>query len=288
MTAPGDIHIIDEERSAVSMTRLAIIGLGSIGGSVLEHIVRKPMKRIEVVAACECRDIPENIAALLSDGSIPLVRKIEDIPSHGPDYVLEAASQEVVQKYAVFFLKRGISLITLSTGGLYAGGSYGEIMSHCSPAGPRIIIPSGAVGGLDIVRAAAMGKIESVHLKTTKPAGALEQANGELPAANVTEGPAVLFSGTADEAAKLFPKNINVAMVLALAGIGPEKTTVEIIADPACTINTHQLSISGDFGSAEVTLKNRPSPANPRSSLLAIYSTISILDQIDRGLLPGA
>lgn len=269
-------------RKSERTIRLAIIGLGNIGGAVLERLDRQPIPGLEVTALCEVREPEGPLAELIARRSLPLLREPEGLLAHHPTHVLEAATVEVAARCAPFFLERGISFITISSGGLADAGLLARLLGLCRPGGPRLIIPSGAVGGLDIARAAAEGTVRRVHLVTTKPAAALDHENGGGGA-----GPTILYRGTAAEAVTRFPRNINVAMSLALAGIGPERTTVEIIADPAATENIHRITIEGDFGTAEITLKNLPSPANPRTSLLAIQSVLATLRRLTSGVLIG-
>jgi aspartate dehydrogenase len=266
------------------MIRLALLGLGNVGGSVLRHLQRHPLQGLRVIAACDLVKPAGPTAALLRNGSVRFTERARELAGLKPDWILEAANPEAVAAETVFFLERGISLIVLSAGGLADAKLYRKAARLCRPGGPRLIVPSGAVGGLDVVRAAAEGRLRRVHLRTTKPAGSL----GPKASAVAARGPAVVYRGTAAEAAVLFPRNINVAMALALAGLGPKRTTVEIVAVPGKGENRHEVFIEGDFGRAEIILRNRPSPGNPRTSRLAVYSVLSVLRQLTLGRRSGS
>ncbi len=263
------------------MMRLALLGLGNVGGAVLRRLDRRPFPGLKVAAACDLVRPSGETAAVLRRRRIRFTDRARELAEARPDWILEAATPGTVAAETLFFLERGISLVVLSVGGFADDRLYRKAVRLCRPGGPRLIVPSGAVGGLDIVKAAAQGKLRRVHLRTTKPAGSL--GSGEAAG-----GAVVVYRGTAAEAATLYPRNINVAMALALAGIGPRRTTVEIVAVPGKGENRHEVFIEGDFGRAEVTLRNRPSPGNPRTSRLAVYSVLATLRQLTLGYGTGS
>ncbi len=156
--------------------------------------------------------------------------------------------------------------------------------------GIPLYLPSGALAGLDGIKAAASGHLRSVTLTTRKPPRSLAGAPGILRRKirlDKLRKPMVVFQGSARQAAKEFPQNINVAATLALAGVGAARTRVKIIADPGIRTNIHEVEAVGDFGRLTARTENRPSPANPKSSLLAVRSAVATLRQILNPLKVG-
>lgn len=195
------------------------------------------------------------------------------------DMVVECSNIETVKTYALDIIRKK-DLMIISIGAL-ADPSFGERIEQAAKSnGHRIYLPSGAIGGLDVLKAAKLaGGLDSVTLTTRKPAHTL--VAGKIHAEQT------LFEGSARDAIEQFPKNANVAIVLSLAGVGVEKTRVRIIADPAITQNIHQISASGDFGEFEMTIKNDPSPDNPKTSHITGASILASLENICSAVVVG-
>ncbi len=142
-----------------------------------------------------------------------------------------------------------------------------------------IYLPSGAIAGLDGIKS-IKGELESLSITTTKHPRSLKGAkffeNSDINLDAITS-PTSIFEGTAKEAVSLFPANINVAALLSLSGIGSEKTSVKIVADPNTDKNTHHIEASGKFGKMTFTIENFPDANNPKTSRLAILSAIETL-----------
>jgi aspartate dehydrogenase len=257
---------------------VAIGGLGAIGMAV----ARKLDEGIEGLhlAAVSARD--REAAASRMQGfrtPVPVVAAGE-LADHG-DIVVECAPAAVFTEIAEPALKAGRILMPLSVGQLLDHPEYEDLaQAH----GARIVAPTGALLGLDAVRAAAEGTIESVTMVTRKPPGGLAgapylEAHG-ISLEDLAE-PAKIFAGTAREGARGFPANVNVAAALSLAGIGPDRTRLEIWADPTVTRNTHTIRLEADSVRFEMTIENVPSEANPRTGKLTGLSVIDAL----RGLV---
>jgi len=154
----------------------------------------------------------------------------------------------------------------------------------------RIYVPSGAISGLDAVKGAMVGTISNATLTTRKSPKQLEGApyvvKNKIDLKSLDE-PSLIFSGSAKEAVSAFPANINVAAALSLAGIGADKTLVQIIADPACKKNIHEIELEGDFGKLIAKTENVPSPRNPKTSYLAALSGVALLQRITSSLVVG-
>lgn len=197
------------------------------------------------------------------------------------DIVVEATPAAVFQQVALPAIQAGRVLIPASVGALLPCM---HLVSLAEQTGARIIVPTGALLGLDAVRAAAEGPVEGITLETRKPpaglAGAPYLVRNGIEVLGITE-PLRVFAGTALDAAAGFPANVNVAAALALAGIGPTRTQVEIWADPGVTRNTHTVRVEAEAARLTMTIENVPSESNPRTGRITALSMLACL----RGLV---
>lgn len=186
------------------------------------------------------------------------------------DIVVEAAAVEVAAAYSVPVLENGKDLIVSSVGAFADGGFLENVRETAKDHGRTVHLPSGAVGGLDLLKSAnASGGLEKVMITTRK-------SPASLGLEGVSEEK-LMFDGPAGEAIGKFPKNVNVALALSLAGIGTEKTRVRVIADPSVERNTHTIEAEGSFGNMTATIGNLPMPGNPKTSYLAALSVLAAL-----------
>ena len=173
------------------------------------------------------------------------------LPSYGPDIVIEAASPEVIRQYTIPLLDRGVDLLVMSAGALTDSTFLSEVEVALRRNNRHMYVPSGAVGGLDILRAASLGVIEEVRLTTSKPAsgvcGAPWFTQHPMDLAGMTER-TVVFRGSVVEAVRWFPQNVNVAAVLGLAALGARSVSVEVAVDPTSNRNVHEIYVRGSFG----------------------------------------
>lgn len=265
--------------------KVGIIGCGSIGTLLARHADKK--KDIKLLHLFD-EDLKKarGLARKLRNKTTVVkgVSELEDC-----DLVIEAASQEVVRENALAILDSSDMMI-MSVGALADETLLKNIRKKAVEKGRRIYIPSGAVAGLDGIKSASIGDIESVTLTTRKPPKGLEGAPGieklEFGLGSIRK-PTVVFEGTADDAARLFPKNINVAVAISLAGIGVGKTKVRIIADPFAERNIHEIVVEGSCGRIVSRTENVPSKKNPKTSQLAPQSAIATLDGIMKSLKVG-
>lgn len=207
------------------------------------------------------------------------------------DLVVEAAGQSVVADVTVPSLEAGCDVLLLSVGALADADLMRRILHAAEEQDQTIHAPSGAIAGLDAVKAASLtGDLESVSLTTTKNPAGLEGAP-YLTENNIDvhdlDGATTVFQGPAAEAASAFPSNINVALALSMAGIGPDETIVQIVADPSEQNNVHHIEATGEMGSIETTVQNVPSPTNPKTSYLAAISAIEKLRGLSATLRVG-
>jgi aspartate dehydrogenase len=200
--------------------------------------------------------------------------------------VIECTPSELLAQIAEPALKAGKRLIVLSVGGLLANPHLEQIAAR---HGGQILVPTGALIGLDAVIAAAEGTIHSVRMITRKPPpgllGAPYLVENNIDISDV-KAPLRVFSGTAREAAKGFPANLNVAAALSLAGIGPDRTVLEIWADPTVTRNTHRIEVDSDSASFSMTIENIPSE-NPRTGRITALSVIALLRKLSASVRVG-
>jgi aspartate dehydrogenase len=214
----------------------------------------------------------------------------ELIECESVNLVIEAASQEAVKDYALDVLRAGKDLMVMSVGAL-VDSKLTEEIRHCAKESERrIFIPSGAIAGLDGVKATVIGKVDSVTLITRKPLEGLMDApyvKEKKLRLEKLEKPTLIYEGPAFEACKLFPANVNVAAALGLAGVGVEKTKVRIIADPFIKRIIHEVKVKGEFGELRVHTENVPLTENPKTSYLAALSAIATLKKISESFIVG-
>jgi aspartate dehydrogenase len=161
-----------------------------------------------------------------------------------------------------------------------------QVLASTSGGPGRLFIASGAVAGLDALASAAQGGLEEVTLTTRKPPAALEGAPYLVESGRSLvglRGETTVFEGSAREAVRAFPTNINVAAAVSLAGVGFDRTRVRIVADPASTTNRHEVVARGAFGELQLAVSNRPFPSNPKTSHLAALSALASVKQAARG-----
>jgi aspartate dehydrogenase len=261
-----------------AIVNVGILGCGAMGRELALAADGDGVPTARVVALF---DIDENaVAALSADLSGPPAgySDIDAFVAHpGLELVVECASQAAARAHAATILDTGVALILMSSGALTDTDIYRELNDAASASGGKVIVPSGAIGGIDAIRAVEH-LLETVTLTTTKPPGALAGAPGfaEWEDREITEA-TVIFDGPASEAVSLFPANVNVGATLSLAGIGPEETRVTVIADPDAPGNVHQIEASGSFGKFKFEFINEPHPANPKTSYLAALAAIEAL-----------
>ena len=263
--------------------RVAIAGFGAIGKPVAQALDRG-IDGLEL-AAVSARDIARAERAMAGFAHpvpvVPLARLGEKV-----DIVVECAPAAVLRDIAEPALAKGRTLVTLSCGALLDNFDLVELARR---QGGRILVPTGALLGLDAVQAAAQGTVERIHMITRKPPAGLDGApylvEHGIGVLGLSEAKRV-FTGTARDAAKGFPANVNVAAALALAGIGPERTTIEIWADPGVTRNTHRIEVEADAARFSMQIEGVPSE-NPKTGRLTPLSVIALLKKLASPLAIG-
>ncbi|QQK74449.1 aspartate dehydrogenase [Salicibibacter cibarius] len=251
--------------------KVGLIGYGNIGKYLIQKLNDDqllPGTRITSTFSRSRREI--NGVEVYNDFQAFLDSDIE--------IVVEASSINAVKKYGYDVLKARKNLLIISVGAFADQYFYDQIQALAWKYERKVYLPSGAIGGLDILKAAkTSNQLDAVQIITRKPASSLID--------EPLEEKQTVFDGTASEAIQLFPKNINVSIILSLAGIGSEQTRVKIIADPAATENMHCIKAYGGFGEMTVEVKNSPMPENPKTSHLAALSVLSTLKKKEENIL---
>lgn len=259
--------------------RIGLVGWGAIGSVIGKAIVAQKIPGIELVSVAKVRPSQE-VQGLALEHGFTLVERPEKVLDYSPDLVVEAADQEIVRNYGPLFLRAQKHFMVLSVGALADSYFLKELLNLAKSQGVKVIVPSGAIGGLDAIKSANIGNVTEVTIRNIKPPEALQGApyiiRNRIDLKSITCRTQI-FEGYADEAAREFPKNLNVAVALGLAGIGPERTGVILIVDPAETRNVHEIIAKGDFGEATFTVCGLPSPDNPKTSYLAGLSALATL-----------
>jgi aspartate dehydrogenase len=266
------------------LQRVAIAGFGAIGRVVAEHLDRGMDGLVlSAVSARDTRRAQTAMAGFARPVPVwPLARLGEDA-----DIVVECAPAAVLRDVAEPALADGRTLIVLSCGALLDNF---DLVDLARRHGGRILVPTGALLGLDAVQAAAVANIERVHMITRKPPNGLDGApylvEHNIAVAGLAE-PKRVFIGTAREAARGFPANVNVAAALALAGIGPDRTTIEIWADPGIDRNIHRIEVEAEAARLSLQIENVPSVENPKTGRLTPLSVIALLRKLGSPLAIG-
>lgn len=257
--------------------RFGVIGCGAIGSQIARAIDRGIIPG-KLVALCDLdREKTKNLlSSLKSKPEVTNLKRLVQIV----DFVIEAAHPDAVKKISAEVFQAKKNLLIMSIGGLLKNP---EILVQAQRKGINLYLPSGAIAGIDALKAANLGKISSVTLTTSKPPQALFGApylsKKKINLSRIKKK-RIIFSGNAEEAIKSFPANINVAGLVSLAGIGAKKTKVKIVVDPKLKRNIHEVVIQGDFGKITTRAENLPSPVNPKTSQLAILSAIATLKRV--------
>jgi aspartate dehydrogenase len=257
--------------------RVGIVGMGTIGQAIAQALDRGDMTA--QLTAVSSRDLDKARRFAMTLAQQPEVVDLGALIMTC-DLVIEAATQAALADIAPRTLEAGKDLMVLSVGGLLEHPEWADLAAR---HGCRMYIPSGAIVGLDGVKGACVGQIEAVTITSRKPPQALAgapyvEAQGLDVFALTTE--TVIFEGSARDACKGFPANVNVSAALSLAGIGPDLTRSRIIVVPDGTHNMHDIEVVGDFGRLTVHIENVPAETNPRTGKLSYLSAIAMLREL--------
>ncbi len=248
--------------------KIGIAGLGAIGSAVARALTNG-----DSIHAMTLHAVSDTVPR--PEFKVPNV-SFADLADQC-DLVVECLPPHIVPLLTKEVLSKNREMVIISSSALLL---HPEIMDHLRSSQGRILVPSGALAGIDAVRALAQVGIKSARIATTKKPlgydGAPYIVENKIDLGRITSKQKI-FSGNAHEAAAGFPANINVAVTLSLAGIGPEKTQVEIWADPEAKGNIHEITVESAYSRITARVENKPDPANPKSSILAAQSIVALL-----------
>ena len=263
---------------------VAIGSIGTVGMEVARRVaLGVPGLRLSAVSAEHRESAQVRMQAIGVD--VPVV-SLDALAAHA-DVVVECAPSELFLDIARPAIEQGKVLIPIGVGAM---SRHLELAERARETGARILVPSGAIAALDALRAAAEGEIHSVRMITRKPPGGLAGAPYLLAkgiSVSNLDAPLKVFEGSAAEGARGFPANVNVAAAVGLAGLGPDRTLLEIWADPGCNRNQHTVVIEADSVRLELTIENVPTIQNPRTGRLVAQSVVATLRRLVAPLVVG-
>ena len=256
--------------------RVAFIGWGAIG-SRIGQLLRARQSRVSIIGIATIDSIEAR--ALIPTG-VPFIADPGELGKLAPDLVVEAAGRNAVEMWGPASLATTRAFAIASTSALVDGALLSKLADVAEQYGSRIFIPSGAIGALDALASAAVLGLDSVLHQIAKPPIAWNGTPAtQLFDCRTLSESRTFFQGTARAAARDYPQNANATVVTSLAGIGLDRTQVELIADPSISFNEHRISAIGAFGEFSITLRNRPLATNPKSSELTALSLVRLIDQ---------
>lgn len=252
--------------------RLAIIGWGAMARHAARFLQDSPVD----IVAVGVRDLALPRADL-PPGAV-LITEPSQLAATRPDLVAEAAGRASVGPWCMAALTMGVDVVVSSVSALADPDLLELLRSTAMTHHSQVHIPPGALGGIDVLRAAQFAGIDSVEHRIVKPPHAWIGTSAEsLCALGGLIEPTEFFTGDAAATATAFPNNANVAMTTALAGIGPSQTRITLVADPNIATNRHEVRAHGAFGTLEVIVNNNPLPDNPKTSTLAALSLARVI-----------
>jgi len=267
--------------------KVGIIGCGTIGSELALAIDSGKVKKASLLLLYDkVENAVVKLKSKLENSNTTTFSNFSQFISSSAfantDIIVEAASQDAVRKFAKTIIQSGKDLIIMSVGALTDGDLLHELSDIASKKEVHIYVPSGAIAGIDAIRS-IRHLLKSVTISTTKTPKALAGApffeKTRIKPESITKK-RLIYEGTARDAVKKFPSNVNVAAALGLAGVGMDATKVKIIADPAISVNQHEITAKGKFGEIKILLQNTPSPSNPKTSYLAVLSAVECLRSI--------
>jgi aspartate dehydrogenase len=263
------------------MLNIGLIGFGAIGSAVADAIGNGKAGDTKLVTVL-VRAASKLTEAGAGHG-FDVVTTLPDLLQSGIDLVVEAAGAAALVQYAVPALRAGKDLMPISVGAFADADFWTTVRGAARESHRRILIPSGAIAGLDGIAAASIGSLDEVTHTVRKPPRAFSAA--QLGVAALVE-PKLLYDGPARAGIHRFPENVNVTAAISLAGVGFDRTRLRVIADPAVSRNIHEVEVSGDFGRMRLTMENLPSE-NPKTSRITALSIAKALRNLSQNVVVG-
>jgi aspartate dehydrogenase len=259
--------------------KVVFIGWGAIGSRVGDLLAKREAP-VEI-AGIATIDEPAARAALPRD--IPFIGDPARLAEIRPDLVVEAAGRRAIDQWAPAALQHAKAMIIASTSAFCDDALLPRLAAIAERYGSRILIPSGAIGAIDAIASASVLGLDAAVHQVVKPPAAWKGTPAEklFDAATLAKAQ-IFYDGTAREAARDYPQNANATVVTSLAGIGIDKTRVQLVVDPAARVNEHRIMVRGAFGELEIVLRNNPLATNPKSSELTALSLVRLIEQQGR------
>jgi aspartate dehydrogenase len=256
------------------MERIAIIGYGAIGRTLDRLLQKGTAARVAAVIT-----LPEFAQAARSEQGAPVFASIAEALAQKPTLFVECGGHGALRAHGEVVLRAGVDLLLASVGALSDAALEAGLRAAAAQGKAQVLIPSGALGGLDALASARYAGLAKVRYTSVKAVKAWRGTHAErLVDLDQVKEATVFFTGNARDAARLFPQNANVAAAVALAGCGFEDTSVALTADPAATGNRHRIEASGPFGMIDVTVEGKTLPDNPKTSMLAPMSMVRAIE----------
>lgn len=249
--------------------KIALIGYGAISQTLFD-IFREKKPDIDIIGVLvrpgRAKETQKKVGR-----KVPVVETLKALLKLKPDVVVEAASQQAVRDWGETILKKGIDLMVIATGAYGDPRLWKKHLAAAARSGARLRLPSGAIAGLDGLLAMRLGKLERVKYTSIKPphawSGTPAETDFDLPS---IKEPTVIFRGTPADAGRLYPKNANLAVTVALCGAGLDHTDIELVADPTLPpgTNASRLEVVSDSGELKLERLGRSMPDNPKTGVL--------------------
>jgi aspartate dehydrogenase len=253
------------------MRNVLLIGSGAIGSVVLRHLQGDAAIRMRWVLDVAARR--DSLQRELGDSG-KAICSLDELDAM-PDFAVECAGHAAVKTHVPHLLEKGIDVILVSIGSLAEPGIVELLEKAARKGGAQLSLISGAIAAIDAIASARVAGLDEVIYTGRKPPLGWQGTPAEKIVDLATlSAPAVLFEGSAGEAARLYPKNANVAATVSLAGLGFDKTRATLIADPGVSKNIHRVQARGAFGELDLTISGNPLPDNPKTSALTAYSAV--------------
>lgn len=256
------------------MKAVTLIGFGAIGQAVYEQVRQRPeLAGLRIAHVVVSADKVEALQQRLGEQ----VQVCAQVPDE-TQLVLECAGHSALTQHVLPALARGLPCAVLSIGALAESGLVERLSDAAALGKTQLHLLAGAIGGIDAIAAARLAGLSQVTYTGRKPPAGWRGTPAEtlLKLDTLTE-PTVILQASAREAARLYPKNANVAATISLAGLGLDATQVRLIADPLVNENVHEVEVSGVFGHMTLTMRGKPLPSNPKTSALTVLSALRFL-----------
>ena len=263
----------------MAIKRLGVIGSGAIAAPMLEALARNVERPIDHIACLTLPQVADAAQVLLARVGPRIARSVK-LHTDGDaflaepfDLVVECAGHAAVKAYGTKVLATGTDLLVVSIGALTDDALRESLAAAARDAGSRLVLCSGAIGGIDLLSAARLSGIESITYSSRKPPKAWKGTPAEkLVDLDAVKVETVFYEGTARAAARDYPQNANSAATIAIASVGLDRTSVRLIADPAAPGNVHEFKLSSACADMEIRIVGKPSPDNPKTSMSTAYT----------------